>query len=224
MNKQTDLLPWILGGLSVSAVAVAIAFVSGNKPLSPGLPTRSAVSLPAPATPALSPPTMAAPSPAATKTSPPITPPITAPVTPSVGQMTAQDLAPPEVPAESSAPAGQIWQCTTNGLKTFSNNPCGSNSSLVQVRPINTMSPTPLARSTHPYPPAAVYSQPYTEQNSYPDQDDYAEQNSANADNSYAAVPGFAYLPRKRHEHPHRPFPHHESGPPRKNSGPARKN
>jgi hypothetical protein len=216
MNKQTDLLPWILGGLSVSAVAVAIAFVSGNKPPVPDLPTRSPVSVPAPPTSALSASAMAAPSPAATTAAPPVAPP--------VRQMAAQDLPPPVAPAESSAPAGQIWQCTTNGLKTFSNNPCGSNSSLVQVRPINTMSPTPMVQSARPYPPAAVYTQPYAEQNSYPDQEDYAEQGSANADNSYAVVPGFVYLPRKRHEHPHRPPPHHESGPPRNNSGPARKN
>jgi hypothetical protein len=213
MNKETDLLPWILGALAVSAVAVAITLGSGSKAPAPHLLRASATSLSS---------AMAAPSPPAAATlsaAAPAAPLAAAPV--AVAPLMAQpaglsSAAPAPVAAESPASGAQIWECMSNGLKTFSNNPCGDKSSLVQVRPINTMSSTPLARSARAYPAEPVYTQPYAQQNSDSDQDDGADQGSANADNSYAVVQGFAYLPRKRREHPHRP-PHQNSGPPRRN-------
>jgi hypothetical protein len=212
MNKETDLLPWILGALAVSAVAVAVTLGSGSKAPAPNLLRGGAASLSS-ATSAPSPPATATPSDAAPAA--PLTP---APVSdaPLAARPAISSAAPTPLSAESSAPGTQIWECMSNGLKTFSNNPCGDKSSLVQVRPINTMSSTPLVRSARAYPAEPVYTQPYAEQNSYSDQDDGADPGSASTDNSYAVVQGFAYLPRKRREHPHRP-PHQNSGPPRRN-------
>jgi hypothetical protein len=213
MNKETDLLPWILGALAVSAVAVAVTLGSGNKAPAPDLLRGGAASLSS-ASSASSPPaaaTLSAAAPAVPLAAAPL-----ADLSLATQPAALSSAAPPMVSAGSPATGAQIWECMSNGLKTFSNNPCGDKSSLVQVRPINTMSSTPLVRSARAYPAEPVYTQSYAEQNSYPDQDDGAEQSSVNTDNSYAVVQGFAYLPRKRREHPHRP-PHQNSGPPRRN-------
>jgi hypothetical protein len=213
MNKGTDLFPWILGGLSVSAVAVAITLVSAGKTPAPALPiSTTSMSVPESAPTAL---------PAA---APPAAPQDPAPSPPTAAMLpAAPDPPPAQTLAEQSAP-GQIWECMTHGVKTFSNNPCGDKSSLVSVRPINTMNPTPV-RSARAYPGEPVYTQPYAEQNSYADPAGESDQDAVYSGNSYAIVPGFAYLPRKRIEHPHRPphhhnpehHPGHDPGPPRRN-------
>jgi hypothetical protein len=206
MNKDTNLFPWILGGLSISAAAVAIVLVSRARP--PDLPPVASA-----------PPSVAAAAPAAdlspSPQAPALAPTPTPTLTPVALQVAALGPAPPaQTTAESSAPGGQIWECMTNGLKTFSNNPCGDKSSLVEVRAINTMNATPPLRYPRTYAAEPAYSQP-SDQNSYADQDSYADQEPGYAGNSYAIVPGFAFVPRKRMEHPHRPPPsHHYSGPP----------
>jgi hypothetical protein len=144
------------------------------------------------------------------------------------------DTVPPPA-AQAQEPAvqsGQIWQCVTNGVKTFSNNPCGDKSSLLEVRSINTMNPTPVARYARTYAPqtnspAFADQNSYSDQNSSSDQDDYGEQGADTAANSYAVVQGVAFLPRRRPDHPHhRPPFHHNPGnnsghnpgaPPRRN-------
>jgi hypothetical protein len=188
MNKQSDLLRWILGGLSISAVAVAITLVSVGKPLVPSSPPTAAGAL------QISPPVLQ--ELPALAVSLPATDMVPAP----------QPTAPMQTAAEPPVASTQIWQCTTNGIKTFSNNPCGDKSSLVEVRALNTMNATPIARS-----PRAYAADP---PNAYQVQEPYADEDSGYADNSYAVVRGFAFLPKKRIEHPHRPPPHHDSGPP----------
>jgi hypothetical protein len=116
--------------------------------------------------------------------------------------------------AEPPAAGGQIWECTTNGIRTFSNNPCGDKSSLVEVRALNTMNATPFTRPAGAYGAAPVYPAPYSDPNAYQDQEAYGDQDSGYAANSYAVIRGIAFLPRRRIEHPHRPPPHHDSGPP----------
>jgi hypothetical protein len=202
MNNQRDLLPWILGGLSVAAVAAVITVASAGKTVSSLRPAGAAtaqatsapesVSLPAPAAEAAMPAVAAVP--AVMETAPP--PPAQA-----------------QAAAEPALQTGQIWQCMTNGVKTFSNNPCGEKSTLLEVRAINTMNPTPVryARANGPEP---RYS-PGSGQNDYSDQQVDSEQGPAETGpNSYAVVQGIAFLPRKRPEHPHRPPTQHNTGPP----------
>jgi hypothetical protein len=203
MNNQRDLLPWILGGLSVATVAAVITVASAGKTAPSLRPTgtataqatsaRDSVSLPAPAIVATA-ATVAA-VPAVTETAPP--------------------PAAPQAAAEPALQTGQIWECETNGVKTFSNNPCGEKSTLLEVRAINTMNPTPVVRYARANGPEPRYTPGYADQNNYSDEEVYSEQGPAETGvNSYAVVQGFAFLPRKRPEHPHRPPPHQYTGPP----------
>jgi hypothetical protein len=206
MSTQTD-HPWVS---SIVALAILVTLTSCSKtPASP--PLGPAASVDGTSTAVLS---AASPPVAAASGLPPAP---SSAALPLPAQPQIQQAA-----TDSSPPGTQIWECVTNGLKTFSNNPCGDKSSLVSVRPINTMNATPPVRSARAYTPERAYAaepayaQPYAEQNSYSDQDGESDQDSVYAGNSYAVLPGFAYVPKKRHEHPHRP-PHHDSGPPRRN-------
>jgi hypothetical protein len=165
MNNQGDLLPWILGALSIAAIAGVVTVGSTYKNSSS--PSRPVIE----ATPPMPSVVMARPS---TQESPPVT-------APAVVQPV--DPAPPAnaIPADSAPHStGQIWECTIHGEKTFSNNPCGDNPSLREVAPINTMEATrvlPRAR-TYPtnnggyadnYAPDDAYSSaPETSSNGYP--------------------------------------------------------
>jgi hypothetical protein len=205
MKKERDLLPWILGGLSAAAMAVAFAAVSTHR-----------------ATPALAPQVIAAQSPA----SPPALPMAT---TAQVAPPSAQpDSAPPSAPpqpqtaVEPDVQPGQIWECMTKGVKTFSNNPCGEKSTLLDVGPINTMPPsaTHYARAYRPDP---RYAAGYPDQSAPADADDYSDQNAADTDgNSYSTVLGVGLVQRRRAENIHRPHPvpappaHHNSAPVRR--------
>jgi hypothetical protein len=215
MNKQRDLLPWILGALSVATVVVVVAVASSGKTMTPGLHPAGAAVAQLTSTPDV--PSTPAPAPVAPVASVP------APAALSAASGPGPEAAP--LPAAQGQPSaepvpqtGQIWQCMTNGVKTFSNNPCGEKSTLLEVRAINTMNPTPVVRYARAYAPETRNSPAYADPNSYSDQSDvYGEQGAADApNNSYAIVQGFAFLPRKRPEHPHRPM-HHNPGPPRKN-------
>jgi hypothetical protein len=201
MHKESDLLPWILGGLSIATVTAAIMFASGSKALAPSLRPAGAVAPQMTSAPAL----QALPAPAAL--SPPTADPPAAamPATPMASQ-TAY---------EPPVASGQIWECTTHGTKTFSNNPCGEKSSLVEVQAINTMSSTPPVRYPRAYGAEPRYSPQYADQNAYSDDETYADEDAAgSAGNSYAVIPGFAIRQQKRIEHLHRPPSHHNPGPP----------
>jgi hypothetical protein len=226
MNKQRALWPWILGALSVATIAVVVAVASSGKTITPGLhPAGGAVaqltstpdlpSTPAPAPVAAVPvaavPVAAVPAPAGL--------PLSASASGPDPESAPLPAAPALAAAEPVPQTGQIWECMTNGVKTFSNNPCGEKSTLLEVRAINTMNPTPVVRYARAYAPEPRNSPAYADPNSYSDQDDvYGEQGAAEAPgNSYSVVQGFAFLPRKRPEHPHRPMHHHPGPPPRRN-------
>jgi hypothetical protein len=223
MNKQRDLLPWILGALSVATVAVVVAVASSGKTIAPRHPAGAAIapltatpdlpSMPAPVAPVAS---LAAVSATAGLSSPASAPNPEAAPLPAAAPVPA---GPAQATTEPALQTGQIWECVTNGVKTFSNNPCGEKSTLLEVRAINTMNPTPVVQYAHAYTPEPRYSPAYADPNSYSDQDVYSEQGGAESPvNSYAIVQGFAFLPRKRPEHPHRPPLHHNNpGPPRRN-------
>jgi hypothetical protein len=202
MNNRRNLLPWILGGLSVATVAavITVAFAGKTAPgRGPAGAATAQVTVPAP-TPAAAP--AEAPMPAAA-------------AVPAVAETAPPPAAQAQAAAEPVLQAGQIWECMTNGVKTFSNNPCGEKSTLLEVRAINTMNPTPVVRYARANGTEPRYSPGYADQNDNSDQDVYGEQGPAETGaNSYAVVQGFAFLPRKRPEHPHRPPPHHNTGPP----------
>jgi hypothetical protein len=204
MNKERDLLPWILGGLSAAAIAVAFAAVSTHRgaPISP------------PQAVAAQPPTLptaqAAPVDAQA-------------ASPAVEPDAARGSPPPQAQTavEPEAAGGQIWECTTKGVKTFSNNPCGEKSALLDVGPINTMNPTPALHYVGAYGPQPRYAQGYADQ-SAGDADDYSDQNAAETGgNSYMVVQGVGFVAHRRPEHFHAPPPPHNAG---HNSGPVRRN
>jgi hypothetical protein len=113
-------------------------------------------------------------------------------------------------PAAVAAPASsnQIWECTTNGLRTFSSNPCGTKSTVRQLNPINVMEPAPVYHVTHTYAPSTPPPAPV--QYNYPAQDNADE---TYPDNANAGYPTYIVVPRARHQRPHNarshPHPHH---------------
>ena len=198
MYKQRGLLPWILGGLTIAGVAAAI-MVSSDRPVTPSLPQAGApisapVSLPLPA-----PATEAAPAPATQVAS--------AVETADMPDASApQPTAQAQTNTEPTVQSGQIWECTTNGQKTFSNNPCGDKPSLREVGPINTMDPTPLFAPSRSYEPQSSYQPEY----SYP-----GTQESAGT--SYPMVVAIPFYERRLPDHRHRPHDHDRGPPPRRN-------
>jgi hypothetical protein len=216
MKNQTDLLPWILGGLSVATVAVVITVASAGKTAPSLRPVGAATAQVTSA-----PDSVSLPAPAAVADEAAMPAVAAVPAVAVAAVPTEAETAPPpaalaqaQAAADPAPQTGQIWECMTNGVKTFSNNPCGEKSTLLEVRAINTMNPTPVVRYARAYAPEPRYSPGYADQNNYSDQDVYNEQGPAETGvNSYAIVQGLAFLPRKRPEHPHRPPNHHNPGP-----------
>jgi hypothetical protein len=124
--------------------------------------------------------------------------------------------APPPVQAavQSETGGGQIWVCTTKGVKTYSNNPCGEKATLLDVGPINTMNATPVDRYPRGYQPEPRYAPAYNDQASESEEnsDQYGSETSA----PYTVVQGLAFVPRRHVEHPHRPPHHHNPMPVRR--------
>jgi hypothetical protein len=200
MNKESDLLPWILGGLSAMAAAAAVTAIA-TQHASPAIPRPIAIA--------------SAPAPAPLATS-------AAAAASAPAPLPAEEAPMPSATASASpqpeAQGGQIWACTTNGVKTFSNNPCGEKSALLEVSPINTMRPTPPIHYARVY-PQPQFAPSYNEAPAQP----YAEEDSDEAEgyenggNSYTVIQGMAFVPRRRPTHPHRPPIHHSAAPaPRK--------
>jgi hypothetical protein len=186
MNQDRDLLPWILGGLSTAAVAVAISVGSTGRTAPTNLP------VPTQAT--------AQRMPVANLTAAPAEPAAAPAAAPSTAAVQLPPIAPP------AAPGNQIWECTTNGQKTFSDNPCGDKPTLREVGPINVMNPTPI-RS-----PARQYYGP--ESNDAPDYSYPSPPQST--DNAYPVFVGIPYNDHRRVDHPHHPN-NHDRGRPRGN-------
>jgi hypothetical protein len=204
MFRENDLLPWIMGGLSLATIAVAVTVSStigtASKKLS--TPVQAAVFAPTPA-PAPAAPLIAASAPA------PVPMPATAP--PADPSPALDPVQPAGAPMTS---ANQIWECTTNGQRTFSDKPCGGNATLREMNPLNVMNAAPRSPPTWPYPPDSSSAPDYY----YPDGPDGQDAVSS----SYPVVLGYPYAVRRRPEHPQRPY-HPQSGPaPRAVSAPRR--
>jgi translation initiation factor IF-2 len=108
MTEETDLLPWLLGGMLALGAAAAIAVgVSDSTPAGvPAAPTAAA--------PASRP--QAAPSTAAPGAAP-------ADVSPVVAAANARAQLPP----------GRVWECEINGQRVFSDVQCGAHATVRQL-------------------------------------------------------------------------------------------
>lgn len=189
MDQDSDLLPWIFGGLMIATLAVALAVGSANRSTPRNLPTLSRTATQA--LPAIAPTPAPAPAP-----------------TPSVQAAQIQIVTPP------SEPSGQIWECTINGQKTFSDHPCGDESSLRELGEINRMDSTPILPRARSYEPESRYQPEY----SYPnEQENPAPSEQQLADNWYPVYVGIPVHERGRPDHAHRPPSHHRGPPPRIN-------
>ena len=190
MDKDRDLLPWIVAGLSMATVAITITVASTNRtaPANYQAPRRTAVYALPPA------PADNAPAPAP------------APPAAAAAALAPTLAAQVQTVAPSKPPTNQIWECTTNGQKTFSNSPCGDKPSLREVGPINTMDPTPLFAPSRSYEPQSSYQPEY----SYP-----GTQESAGT--SYPMVVAIPFYERRLPDHRHRPHDHNRGPPPRRN-------
>jgi len=152
MHQDRDLLPWILGGLSMATVAIAmtVASTSRTQPSNDSAPPKPATAYVLPA--------------AAAQTLP-------APAQVPVPTLVAAQL---QTQIPPLPPANQIWECITNGQRIFSSSPCGANAVLREVGPINTMRAAPYsyAGAYEPDSPSAPeYSYPSTQESadySYP--------------------------------------------------------
>lgn len=207
MNKERDLLPWILGGLSAAAIAVAFAAVSNDRD-APSSPSQ-----------------VVAAQPAGSPTALPVS--MTARAAPPAAESDAAHAPPPpplaqaQTEVEPQAQGNQVWECMTRGVKTFSNNPCGEQSTLLDVGPINTMSAPPAIHYVGAYGPQPRYALGYVDQTAAADADDYSDQSAETDGNSYTIAQGVGFVARRHPEHFHRPPAAHSPG---HNSGPVRRN
>jgi hypothetical protein len=211
MNKERDLLPWILGGLSAAAIAVAFAAVSTH---------RAEATLPSPVAAAHDPVPQVLPAPLTAQAPPQVTPQATPPA--AQPDSALNPSAPPaQIAAEPQVP-GQIWECLTKGVKTFSNNPCGEKSTLLDVGPINGMSALPAIHYAGAYGSQPRYATGYSDQSAPADADQYSDPYAADSGgNSYAIV---GVVPRRRPQQLHRPpAPPSRPSPPPHNAAPVRR-
>ena len=180
MNKGSY-LPWILGGLMVATLGVAIVVGSSSNEFAPAnLPTQAVSQTTTQALPAIAPTAAPASAPAA-------------------------PIAQNQAVSAQTAPANQIWECTINGQETFSDSPCGENSSLREISPINRMDPTPILRQARSYEPEASYPPEYPNPS---DQDNYDPRLQEFAVNSYPVFVAIPFHERRRPDQTHRPRGH----------------
>jgi hypothetical protein len=201
MHRDRDLLPWISSGLVMAGIAIIIGAGSIQSTASKNPHARNPTAEPILSAPATS-------VAAALSAAPPIAEPAVLSEPPQSADV--------QMTAPSSEPKAHIWECTTKGVKTFSDNPCGEKSALREVGPINTMAATPLDRYTRVNAPDPRYPPTYVNENAY-EQEPYSEPPAADSYDSYPVIQGFAYLPRVRARHPHRPIHHHPGMPVRRN-------
>ncbi len=106
--------------------------------------------------------------------------------------------------------SGQIWECTINGVKTFSGKPCGEKPLLREISAVNGMAPTP----------AALY-RPEPESRNQPEYSYPVDQETSNlpVQEVVHTYPVFIrpLHERRRPDHPHRPVHDPYRAPPPKN-------
>lgn len=205
MTEDRDLLPWILGALSMAAVAMGVTVGLTQRTAPAHASGQTISSAPTLATAELNPPTQNSAAPAGSASAP------SAPASTASSSAAQVSPAPPFTQSVGTAqaqpapnlPGNQIWECTTNGVKTFSNNRCGSAAVLRELGPINVMDASPPS-NVHWYGP---------DSNGAPDYYDPGPPQPA--DNSYPVV-GVPYVDRRRPERAQQ-LTHHDRGHPRRN-------
>jgi hypothetical protein len=186
-----------LGSMALVCAAVAM-MVSTDRPAAGNthVPAAApALNLPTPSAPPAGAPLAGAP-PAATPTPANPVPQTTPAPTVEAAAMTS-DAAP-----QSGA---EIWECTTNGQKTFSDKPCGDKPVRRELSALNVMNPTPILPVVHSYEEHYYGPEP-----GYPEYSDPGMQEPA--ESSYPVVVGYpvlgyGYAHRRRPDHVHRPRP-----------------
>jgi hypothetical protein len=193
MGKGRVILPWVLGSMIMVCAAVAM-MVSVTRP-APEIPAQTA----RPATP---PASVQAAVPAALPTGAPD-------LAAAPGPAAAPD---PAAAPEAAAPqATQIWECKTNGQRTFSDKPCGDKPMLREISALNIMNPTPVFPVGHSYEPEPRYAVEYS--------DPGVQEPTEGAYPVVVGYPvlGYPYYNRRRPDHTHRPpHPQHHGPTPRK--------
>jgi hypothetical protein len=186
MDNQSDLLPWILGALSIAAIAGAVTVGSTYKNSSSA--SRPVIEA-----------TAALPSAVVAR-------PLVQESPPTAAAVVAQpvDPAPPNALPAAGAPqsTGQIWECTIHGEKTFSNNPCGDHSSLREVAPINTMEATRVLTRARTYPTnGGAYTDSYAAE-----PDDAYSSAPETSSNGYPVYVAGTLVEHRRSDRNHHPF------------------
>jgi hypothetical protein len=213
MDKGRALLPWVISGLSMACLAIVVA-VSANRP-APGIsraPSQDSVAVvpPAPAAaPATAPAANLTPAPAPMPAAPPLAASDLSAAPPLAAEPELATASTP--PAAATAPGAQIWECRTNGQKTFSDKPCGDKPVLREVSALNIMNPTPILPTRYYEPePEPSYAP------EYPSAQEPTE--AAYPVVGYPVVVGYPYYHRRRPDHAHRPYPqpYHHGPMPRK--------
>ena len=125
----------------------------------------------------------------------------TAAMPPPPAPVSANDAAPALPPVAASAasapalPSGEVWECTVNGQKIFSDKRCGSGASVKQLGDLNVMDVPPPQ-----YPTPYAYGQPYGAYPAaapYPDDEDGGDVNGD-------AYPSQIIVARERARREHR--------------------
>jgi hypothetical protein len=126
MTEDTDLMPWVLGGmLALGAVAAIAAGSPDPAPLGvPTAPHTAASASTAQAAPSATSASAAQPAPSATSAEPPAAPPDFSPVVVSTN-------------ARPQLPPGQVWECDINGQRVFSDTQCGAHATVRQLTETN---------------------------------------------------------------------------------------
>ena len=208
MDKNRDLLPWVLGGLSIAAVAIGLAVVSTNSGAS--LVLRMHGHTTAGALPAIVPVPSIAPAHASAP----------AMQTAQTAQTAQTVTVPPtefpqmQIATPAMEPSDKVWECTINGQKSFSDTPCGGKSIVREIGPINRMDSAPILPRTRSYEPEPSY-QPDDTYPSAADGEQAGDSEQQLTDNSYPAYPVYIAVPSRGHRRPnhaHRPH-NHDHGP-----------
>jgi predicted outer membrane lipoprotein len=170
MGRDTDLLPWILGGCLACAAAVVTAGALGAPENPSGAPSGSTATsqAPSPAAPAASPSPASGSAPAAaslpqgsSSPSAQTTRAATSLPSASSGNSGALDPVVMSSKARPQLPPGQVWECEINGQRVFSDSQCGAHATVRQLGDLNVMDHSTAPRPDvygygygAPYPPA----------------------------------------------------------------------
>jgi hypothetical protein len=146
-GRAREYFPWAAGALAAATAALAIGIAVADRGVDPKL----AVPVPVAAADAVR------------NAAPPLSPLVAPSVTEQPRAMLGPLNASPTDQASTAPPATRIWECVVDGLRTFSDSPCGAAARARDIAEPNRMNSAPLlptmSRYGVPgsyYPPAAA--------------------------------------------------------------------